>query len=103
MNIDIDLCLPYREYENRHKIFDALLDNIEDGMTFTLTPSNIATGDHFLIFSAYKKQTITIHTDNVPYWIDFDGDEPMLLENCPTSFFRTLLININEGNYTIKR
>ena len=67
MNIDIDLCLPYREYENRHKIFDALLDNIEDGMTFTLTPSNIATGDHFLIFSAYKKQTITIHTDNVPY------------------------------------
>lgn len=101
MDIPIELILPYREYENRHKIFDALLENLRDGMTFTLTPDNIATGDRFLIFSACDKQVITIHT-TCPYWVEFDADEPILLENCPTSFFRTLLLNIDEGNYTVK-
>ena len=68
-------------------LFSQVLDVIHDGMKITFTPNNVAWGDHFLIFSAYKK------TNSVPYWIDFDGDEPMLLENCPESFFESILLN----------
>lgn len=104
MDIPIELILPYREQENRHKIFDALLENLEDGMTFTLTKSDIASGDRFLIFNdEYRpKQVITVHRNCVPYWLEFDCDEPIRLEECPTSFYRTLLLNLDEGNYTIK-
>lgn len=74
-------------------LFSQVLDVIHDGMKITFTPNNVAWGDRFLIFSAYKKITITFHTNSVPYWIDFDGDEPMLLENCPESFFESILLN----------
>ena len=74
--------------------FGQVLDKIKDGMKITFTPQNVAEGDTFLIFSACKEQTITFHTNCVPFWIDFDGDEPMRLEDCPTSFFRSILKNI---------
>ena len=74
-------------------LFSQVLDAIHDGMKITFTPNNVAWGDHFLIFSAYKKITVTFHTNSVPYWIDFDGDEPMLLENCPDTFFESILLN----------
>ena len=80
-------------------IFWELLNKIKDGMTFTLTEKDIAEGDHFLIFSAYKQHTITIHC-SCPFWLEFKGEEPILLENCPTSFYETLLLNIEKGNYT---
>ena len=83
-------------------IFSLLLSKIEDGMTFTLTKKDCAPFDDFLIFSACRKQVITLHTRSVPYWVEFDGDEPMLLENCPITFFQTLLRNIDKGNYTKK-
>lgn len=89
------------EEENRSDIVDALYSNLKDGMTFTLTKKDTAYEDNFLIFSSTNKQVITIHMNRVPWWIEFDGDEPMLLENCPTSFYRTLLLNIDKGNYTI--
>lgn len=99
--INPDLLEACYEEENRHEIVDALYDNLKDGMTFTLTPKDIAYRDRFLIFSAYDKQVITIHMNRVPWWVEFDEDEPMLLEDCPTSFYRTLLLNIGKGNYTI--
>ncbi len=74
-------------------LFSQVLDAIHDGMKITFTPDNVASGDRFLIFSAHKSHTITFHTKSVPYWIDFDGDEPMLLENCPDSFFESILLN----------
>lgn len=78
----------------RHDLFNQVLDRIKDGMEITFTPQNVAEGDNFLIFSACRKQTITLHTNRVPFWIEFDGDEPMRLEDCPTSFFRSILKNI---------
>ena len=75
-------------------LFSKVLDAIHDGMQITFTPDNVAVGDTFLIFSAYKSCTVTFHTNRVPYWLDFDGGEPMLLENCPDSFFRSILLNV---------
>ena len=84
--------------------FSTLLGLIEDGMTFTLTEKSCVPWDDFLIFSGtYPKQVITLHTKYAPYWVEFDGDEPMLLEDCPSSFFDTLIKNIKEGNYSVKR
>ena len=82
-------------------IFSKLLPLIKNGMRITLTKDDCVPGDNFLIFSAYKKQTITIHCNRVPYWLDFDGDEPMRLEDCPSTFFETLIANIEKGNYEI--
>ena len=82
--------------------FSELLTLIKDGMTFTLTKKDCVPWDSFLIFSrTYPKQVITLHTKYVPYWVEFDGDEPMLLENCPSSFFDTLIANIKKGNYSL--
>lgn len=74
-------------------LFCKVLDVIHDGMQITFTPDNVAVGDNFLIFSAYKSCTCTFHTSHCPYWVEFDGDEPMLLENCPDSFFRSIIKN----------
>ena len=102
IKIDPDLLEACYEEENRHEIVDALYSNLKDGMTFTLTARDIAYGDRFLLFGyGYDKQIITIHMNRVPWWVEFDCDEPMRLEDCPTSFYRTLLLNISKGNYTI--
>jgi hypothetical protein len=74
-------------------LFSQVLNVIYDGRKITFTPDNVASGDRFLIFSAYKSCTVTFHTNVVPFWIDFDVDEPMLLENCPESFFESILLN----------
>ena len=75
-------------------LFSQVLDKIYDGMKITFTPNNVAYGDRFLIFNKYRRsQTITFHTNRVPYWIDFDGDEPMRLEDCPESFYESILLN----------
>lgn len=89
-------------YEERREIVDKLYGLLQDGMTFTLTKKDVAEGDHHLIFSAYKKHTVTIHMDRVPWWVDYDHDEMMRLEECPVSFYETLILNIEKGNYTIK-
>ena len=75
-------------------LFSQVLGKIKDRTTITFTQENIAEGDDFLIFSACKKQTITLHTNRVPYWVEFDGDEPMRLEDCPNSFLRSILKNL---------
>lgn len=84
--------------------FSKLLSVIKNGMKITLSQMDCVWGDNFLIFSDYRPyQTITLHTNRVPYWIEFDEDEPMLLEDCPEAFFTTLRKNIERGNYEIGR
>lgn len=84
--------------------FGKLLGIIKDGMKITLTPMDCVWDDDFLIFNDFRPEiTVTIHTNRVPYRIDFDGDEPMLLENCPKAFFATLCENIERGNYKIEK
>lgn len=79
-----------REYD----LFSKVLMKIKDGMTITFTKNNIAEGDDFLIFSASKSITVTFKQPNDLWWVLFDGDEPMLLENVPDSFLRSILKNI---------
>ena len=75
--------------------FSKLLSVIKNGMKITLGQMDCVWGDNFLIFSDYRPyQTITLHTNRVPYWIEFDEDEPMLLEDCPESFYESILRNI---------
>ena len=82
--------------------FSKLLSVIKNGMKITLSQMDCVWGDNFLIFSDYRPyQTITLHTNRVPYWIEFDEDEPMLLEDCPEAFFTTLRKNIERGNYEL--
>ncbi len=81
--------------DNRFKLFGELLKKVEDGMKITFTKDNIAKGDRFLIFNNDEDQTtITIHTNRVPYWVEFSNDEPMRLEDCPESFFQSILRNL---------
>jgi len=77
-----------------YDLFNEVINKIKDGLSITFTPKNVAYGDGFVIFSGRRKQKVTFHTNNVPYWIDFDGDEPMLLENVPDSFLESILLNL---------
>ena len=65
------------------------------GKSITLTKEDIASGDTFLIFSAYDSHTITFKRryDGVIVLL-LDNDERILLEDCPDSFFYTLIKNL---------
>ena len=79
-----------------YKLFSQVLGKIKDGTTITFTQGNVAEGDDFLIFNNDQEQTtITIHTNRVPYWIEFSNDEPIRLEDCPDSFLRSILKNLD--------
>ena len=81
-----------RDYELASKV----MGKIKDGMKITFTKDNIAKGDNFLIFGCgYDSCTVTFHTNRVPYWIEFDNDEPMHLEDVPDSFYRSILKNVD--------
>ena len=79
----------------RYELFCKVLDSIKEGMSITFTPNNVASGNDFLIFSAYKSCTVTFKRSwNGIWYVEFDNDEPMLLEDCPESFYRSILKNI---------
>lgn len=100
-NISASLLNPFTEDHNRYDLFDAVLDNIEEGMQIKLTEKDIAPFDDFLMLGCgFESITITFRRPNDLWWIDFEEDEPMLLEDCPTSFYRTILENIKKGNCT---
>lgn len=65
------------------------------GKSITITREDVASGDTFLIFSACDSHTITFKRryDGVIVLL-FDNDEPILLEDCPDSFLRTLIKNL---------
>lgn len=80
---------------NSYELFGKLLENLKVGMEFIFTPKNVFPGDDFLIFSAYDEIKMTYKRTNWGIaWLEFDCDEPMLLENTPDSFRRTILLNI---------
>ena len=74
-------------------LFTQVLNKIKDGMSITFTPNNVGWGDDFLIFSATKKIKVTFKDFGL-WYVLFDGDEPMLLEDCPESFYESILKNI---------
>lgn len=74
--------------------FSKILSKAKDGMRITLTRDNVAPNDGFLNFRTYKQIVVTFHMKHVPFSLDFDGDEPILLENCPESFLESLLMNM---------
>ena len=87
--------IKFKAMARDYSLFGEVLSKIKDGITFTFTANNIAEGDDFLIFNDNKEKTIiTIHTSRVPYWVEFSNDEPILLEDCPDSFLRSILKNI---------
>lgn len=75
-------------------LFDKLLEVIYDGMQITFTRKNVAFADDFLIFNKHHPRCkVTIHTNCVPFWVEFDGDEPMRLEDCPPTFWQSIIKN----------
>lgn len=81
--------------KKRIKLFDKILTSLKDGMKITFNRSNIAFGDDFLIFSPpCTEQTITFRRHGDLWVLVFDADEPMLLENAPTSFFENIVKNL---------
>lgn len=84
-----------RDYDLFGKVLDALYKK-GSGCKITFTPKNVAYGDNFLIFSAYKEITCEFSRGRSGIWcVFFDCDEPMLLEDCPDSFYESILKNIS--------
>ena len=81
--------------ERNYQLFARVLNKICEGMTITFTNKNIAEGDSFLILGCgYDKCEVAFHRHGGLWWVYFDNDEPMLLEDVPDSFLRSILKNI---------
>ena len=77
--------------------FGTLLNKLRgmENKSITLTKADIVEGDNFLIFSAYDSITLTFKRRYDSVWVVcFSNDEPILLEDCPMSFYLTLLKNL---------
>ena len=82
----------YDIFDEVLKVFRNMKSGYGNGIDLTFTPKNVAFGDHFLIFSAYKSCTCHFwETRSGLIYVDFDGDEPMLLENCPDTFYESII------------
>lgn len=73
------------------KLFNGYMDK-----SIVLTEENVHPTDHFLLLGelAHESITITFKNHGGIIYVYFDCDEPMRLEECPTSFYRTLLKNM---------
>jgi len=81
--------------ERNDNLFDMVLSKIEDGMEMTFTKDNIADGDDFLILNCgYDSCTITFKRLGDMWYVLFDNDDPMLLEDVPVSFYESILKNL---------
>ncbi len=80
---------------DRYEAFSQVLSRLNDGKQITFTPDNVYRGDRFLIFSGSRQsQTVTFRRRRDGVWVmRFDGDEPMLLENAPESFWKSIIKN----------
>jgi hypothetical protein len=77
--------------------FGTLLDKLSgmENKSITITKTDVVEGDNFLIFSAYDSITITFKRRYDGIWVVcFNNDESILLEDCPMSFYLTLLKNL---------
>lgn len=84
---------------NDFDYFDAVLTKLYNGYmdkSIVLTEENVHPTDHFLLLGelAHESITITFKNHGGITYVYFDCDEPMRLEECPTSFYRTLLKNM---------
>lgn len=84
---------------NDFDYFDAVLTKLYNGYmdkSIVLTEENVHPTDHFLLLGelAHESITITFKNHGGIIYVYFDCDEPMRLEECPTSFYRTLLKNM---------
>ena len=83
---------------DRFDTFGTLLNKLKgmENKSITLTEKDIYRGDRFLIFGfGYDSHTITFKKRKDGVWfIFFNNDEPIILEECPTSFFLTLIKNL---------
>lgn len=80
---------------NRYELFGQVMAKIHDGLKIKFTSENVAPGDRFLIFNDDDDECeVSFHTNRVPYWLEFSNDEPMRLEDVPTSFLESILKNI---------
>lgn len=78
-----------------YSLFTKVLGKLKEGMSITFCQNNIAEGDGFLILGCGRDQVkVTFRRPGDLWWVCFEGDEPMLLEDCPDSFFRSILNNI---------
>lgn len=65
--------------------------------SITLTEKDLHPTDHFLLLGKNTSESCTItfkRTNSGLIMLLFDNDEPILLENCPESFYKTLLKNL---------
>lgn len=76
-------------------LFGKVLEKVYDGMEITFNRNNVAAGDRFLILQGGRSITckFVIGGGGI-IRVYFDGDEPMLLEDCPESFLRSILLNV---------
>ncbi len=78
-----------------YELFSTVLNKLKEGMSITFTKDNVADGDRFLILGCgYDSCTVTFKRPCDLWWVCFDNDEPMLLEDCSDSFYRSILKNI---------
>ena len=78
-----------------YQLFGQVLNQIKEGMSITFTKDNIADGDRFILLGCgYDSCTVTFKRPGDLWWVCFDNDEPVLLENCPDSFYRSILKNL---------
>lgn len=78
-----------------YHLFEQVLSQIKEGMSITFTKESVADGDDFLIFGrGFDHCKVTFKRPCDLWWVYFENDEPMLLENVPDSFLRSILRNI---------
>lgn len=75
-----------------HEILQ-LLKNPSVSVTFKVGKDDVARGDKFLLFNGNEKKEITVGWRGGLVWVFFPFDHPRLLENCPESFYDTILLN----------
>ena len=78
-----------------YNLFSQVLGKLYEGLSITFTTKNIAPGDDFLILGyGYDQCKVSFKRPRDLWWVFFDNDEPMLLEDCPDSFLRSILKNL---------
>lgn len=81
--------------KKRIELFAECLRNLKDGMTIAFNRGNVAFGDDFLILTDYRWEIkVTFKQHGGLWWLYFDGCEPMMLEDVPTSFLQSIVNNL---------
>lgn len=81
--------------ESSYQLFVKVLRNLKDGMSISFTKDNLAVGDTFLILGhGRSKCEVSFRKHGCLWWVYFDNAEPMLLENVPESFLKSIIKNL---------